>query len=242
LRLLVEDGSARRTPTASHPEPESLAAAFLPGFDPNPGLVLRVSYPPRFARATVLATVYRHWDWVAAQVLRQRSAPPAPGRSPLVTGTRLWFHGRKLTLFVLPQTRRRPRLVLNEDRLLCHTSRPRPSDVRRAVETWYRQHALELIGERVRVLAQGLTERTHSWRLRSQKSRWGSCTAEARLHFNWKLVMMPDFVVNYVVVHELAHLEELNHSSRFWQMVRHHCPYADTARRWLRRHGPELDW
>jgi predicted metal-dependent hydrolase len=238
LRLLsLGDG-----PAALHRTDHAPGVRLLPGFDPNPGLVLRVSYPPRFSRRTVLETVRGHWRWVSAQVARTRAQPPAPGRGPLITGARLWFRGSKLTLYVLPHSRRRTRWVLQNERLLCYTSRPGQADLRRDLEAWYRRRAQELIGERLRALAPGISSRPHRWRLRAQKSRWGSCSAGQGLNFNWKLVMMPDFALNYVVIHELAHLEVLDHSKRFWQLVGRHCPYADTARTWLRRHGAELEW
>lgn len=240
LRLLSTGGGAGCAVT-NRLEP-SAGLRLLPGFDPNPGLVLRVSYPPRFSRRRVMDEVLRNWPWVTAQVNRSRELPPPPGRGPLVTGARLWHRGRKLVLYVLPHLRRRPRWVLHEDRLLWYTSRPAQSDLRHDLERWYRQRARELIEERLRELAPAITPHPCPWRVRGQKSRWGSCSAGRSLSFNWKLVMMPDFAVNYIVVHELAHLQELNHSPCFWRLVRHHCPYAETARVWLRRHGPELDW
>ena len=76
--------------------------------------------------------------------------------------------------------------------------------------------------------------------LRDPRSRWGSCTAEGDLMFSWRLVMAPPAVLDYVVAHEVAHLAELNHSPRFWAVVRRLCPGVDAWRDWLRRNGASL--
>src|SRR5918997_213913 len=76
--------------------------------------------------------------------------------------------------------------------------------------------------------------------VRDTKSRWGSCSAGGHLSFSWRLVMAPPFVLDYLAAHEVAHLKELNHSHRFWRVVRDLCPGTDEAEGWLKRHGAEL--
>jgi hypothetical protein len=76
--------------------------------------------------------------------------------------------------------------------------------------------------------------------IRDQRSRWGSCSPSGTVSLNWRLVQMPPSVADYVIVHELVHLEQPNHSRRFWRRVRQACAWTDEARVWLRRHGPEL--
>jgi predicted metal-dependent hydrolase len=72
--------------------------------------------------------------------------------------------------------------------------------------------------------------------------RWGSCTAKGHISLNWKLIEQPDFVLDYVILHELVHTVELNHSKRFWEKLRKVCPRADEGRKWLRgkRLGEEI--
>ncbi len=71
-------------------------------------------------------------------------------------------------------------------------------------------------------------------------SRWGSCGSDGALCFCWRLILAPEAVLDYVVAHEVAHLEEANHGSRFWRLVQELCPGWKEARRWLRRHGATL--
>lgn len=76
--------------------------------------------------------------------------------------------------------------------------------------------------------------------IRSQKTRWGSCSRLKNLSFNWRLVMAPIEVIDYLIVHEMAHIEEMNHSASFWRLVEKACPDYKAHRRWLKEHGPAL--
>ena len=76
--------------------------------------------------------------------------------------------------------------------------------------------------------------------IRDQRSRWGSCSAGGDLSYSWRLILAPDYVLDYVAAHEVAHLRHLDHSPRFWRLVLTHCPNAARARNWLRLHGQEV--
>lgn len=76
--------------------------------------------------------------------------------------------------------------------------------------------------------------------IRSQRTRWGSCSAKGNLNFNCMLMLCPEEVIDYVVVHELCHRKEMNHSIRFWTLVEHWCPGYRDARKWLKKEGAAL--
>lgn len=76
--------------------------------------------------------------------------------------------------------------------------------------------------------------------IRDTRSRWGSCSSTGALSFSWRLVLAPPDVLDYLAAHEVAHLRELNHSDRFWSLLRELCPGTDAAERWLKRHGAGL--
>ncbi len=76
--------------------------------------------------------------------------------------------------------------------------------------------------------------------IRDQKTRWGSCSARGTLSFNWRLMLAPPAVLDYVVVHELCHLTHMNHSAAFWALVESVCPDYRIHRKWLKEHGQEL--
>ncbi len=76
--------------------------------------------------------------------------------------------------------------------------------------------------------------------VKDQRTLWGSCTPDGNLNFNWRLTMAPPAVLDYLVVHELAHRAQMNHSRRFWELVERLCPGHRTHRRWLRKNGNAL--
>ena len=100
--------------------------------------------------------------------------------------------------------------------------------------------ALKFIPERVEYYAELMGVSYGRITIREQKTRWGSCSCKGNLNFNWKLMLMPPEILDYVVVHELAHRKEMNHSRDFWDMVAGVMPEYKEYRKWLRDHGHEL--
>jgi predicted metal-dependent hydrolase len=109
-----------------------------------------------------------------------------------------------------------------------------------ALERWYRAEAARLINEKVAGLSSQMGTHCKRIVIRGQKTRWGSCSHKKNLSFNWKLIMAPEPVIEYVVIHELAHLKEMNHSKRFWELVAQHCQRWREYKKWLRQHEANL--
>jgi len=106
--------------------------------------------------------------------------------------------------------------------------------------SWYKQQARKIIVERVYHYARIADLSFASINITTAETRWGSCSSRKTLNFNWKLVMAPLAVIDYVVAHELAHLKELNHSKMFWETVRRMYPLYREYRTWLKRNGHTL--
>ncbi|MHB1570244.1 MAG: M48 family metallopeptidase, partial [Solirubrobacteraceae bacterium] len=109
-----------------------------------------------------------------------------------------------------------------------------------ALERWYRRAARAEITPRLdRACSQSATAYT-SLTIRGQRTRWASCSRSGAMSFNWRLLLAPEPVLDYVVWHEVCHLEVMDHSPRFWALLARHCPDCRTHAAWLRRHGSEL--
>ncbi len=108
------------------------------------------------------------------------------------------------------------------------------------VAAWLREESRRACVAGVARHAAALGLRPGRISLRDPRSRWGSCTASGDLMFSWRLIMAPTAVLDYVVAHEVAHLAEMNHSPRFWAVVKRLCPDYLVARDWLRRNGATL--
>ena len=99
-----------------------------------------------------------------------------------------------------------------------------------------RRDLTEAVARYTEKLGQGPTRIT----LRDTRSRWGSCTVRGELNFSWRLILAPPMVLDYLVAHEMGHLREMNHSTRFWTLVGSLCPHVDEAERWLKHNGATL--
>jgi len=121
-----------------------------------------------------------------------------------------------------------------------YVASPNEKYVKNYLTNWYKQQARKIILERVHLYAQRLGLTYNSVSLMSATTRWGSCSSQKNLNFNWKLVMAPLAAIDYVVAHELAHLVELNHSRAFWETVRKMFPIYREYRTWFKRHGHTL--
>jgi predicted metal-dependent hydrolase len=115
-----------------------------------------------------------------------------------------------------------------------------PEHRSRRLTDWLKAEAARDIERRCLVHAGNLGVGFRSISMRDQSTRWGSCSTSGKLNFNWRLVLAPPFVLDYVAAHEIAHLIEMNHSADFWDVVSRTLPTMERGREWLRVHGREL--
>lgn len=207
-------------------------------------MTLRVSHTRRTVRLTVPRTVGKreanafinqHMDWLKKQIL------DLPDSIPFHDGAIFPFRGQACQIefhtdhlaprkVVLTETETGPVLLVNNV----------DNDGERRVELWLRKQARKQLKEAAVYHGDNLQLAFQKITVRDQTTRWGSCSSNGTLSFSWRLIMAPDFVLNYVAAHEVAHLGEMNHSSRFWELVKHTMPEFDRARIWLRENGGEL--
>lgn len=109
--------------------------------------------------------------------------------------------------------------------------------IREVITDWYRKYAGETLHKKVAYYSNIMHADYGRITVREQKTRWGSCSGRGNLNFNWKLMMMPEAVIDYVVIHELAHRKHMNHSSAFWREVEKVLPDYRERRAWLKKNG-----
>lgn len=111
---------------------------------------------------------------------------------------------------------------------------------RRNIVNWYKQQTKKLLDNKVPFFGKKLSISYGKVRIRSQKFRWGSCSKEGNLNFNLLLSTLPINIIDYIIIHELFHLVEFNHSDRFWKLVEHAFPTYKDCRTWLKNNGAYL--
>ncbi|MBF0138229.1 MAG: M48 family metallopeptidase [Magnetococcus sp. DMHC-1] len=108
-----------------------------------------------------------------------------------------------------------------------------PNQLEAALEQWYRQRARHELNQRLEHWAKIVQVSVSGLSIRGPRTRWGSCSARGRINLNWRLLWLPEELVDYVLVHELCHRHQMNHSPAFWSLVQHHVPDWQRRRRQL---------
>lgn len=196
---------------------------------------LRVGAPQGAALRDIEALIRQHGDWVLDKLAAWRERPAAT-RFAVVDGAVLELLGIPTVLRLMPATRASARFSAGEIRLAM----PDSADPARLLEAALREKARALFAERLAHFAPRLGVAAPPLRLSSARTRWGSCSARGNIALNWRLLLLPPAIVDYVVCHELAHLKEMNHSPRFWSVVAQLCPDWRARRLELRHLGRQL--
>jgi predicted metal-dependent hydrolase len=193
---------------------------------------------PPFLRGVNPERVLREMEgWILRTMDRmQHRARTAPAQ-PVGAGSVISFLGRSLTVRVGDTDRKRVTVSLEGEELWVVHPGGAKVDIAGAVRRWCLAQAKTIIPRRVVELNSRWNLPCSSVVVRNQKTRWGSCSRKGTLSLNWRLVLIPPEVMDYLIFHELAHLREMNHSPRFWKVVASLCPAYAESERWLRKHG-----
>jgi predicted metal-dependent hydrolase len=196
----------------------------------EPDASVEVVLPARAPQREAALAIKELRPWIErrvadARAARARLAPP-PGTVP--------FLGAPLHL--RPQ-QDRTRAHRKGDALLVPQD---PVKQQHALERWYRTQARARIAPRLDAAAEALGRPYTKLTIRNQRTRWGSCSTTGAMSFNWRLLLAPEAVLDYVIWHEACHLVVMDHSTRFWALVEHHVPAYREPRRWLRQNGAAL--
>jgi predicted metal-dependent hydrolase len=192
-----------------------------------------VTLPRGASKESLAQALTRHRAWIEAKVAERQAA-----------WTRLqkgeaYFLGQPFRLTAVPGVQGAVSLKGDELRV----PQPDPADLWFRLQLWYREQALGLLQERVSHFGAHMALKPGPVVLKGWKRRWGECHPDGTLKFNWRLIMCPPAVIDYVVVHELAHLKVPGHNPRFWGQVAKVLPDYAVRRRWLNREGaPFLLW
>jgi predicted metal-dependent hydrolase len=196
--------------------------------------------PLRMKEADIRRFIEEKKNWIKrkqAQALEDAVQP-----RQFVDGEKFLYLGKEVTLRIVPAEGSRwedgkPALVMGRVFKLTKAVQPQAKSV---FEAWYKKQARKVLTERVGYFAQKHGFKVGKIRISSARTRWGSYSSKGTLSFTWRLVMAPQEIVDYVVVHELCHLREMNHSKAFWALVEDILPDYKERRKWLKNHGKFL--
>ncbi len=185
----------------------------------------------------VEALVTKKTRWILKKLLFQRDRRP-PKPKEYVSGESFSYLGGNYRLKV--ESGPFEYVTLKSGKLTVHVpSRVRKRDryIRNALVGWYREHALNMLQDKVARYSKVVGVVPSSVGIKTFKSRWGSCSSNGHIQFNWKIIIAPNPIVDYVVVHELCHLRHHNHSPDFWKCVEWVLADYRERKDWLRANG-----
>lgn len=204
---------------------------------------LHIAAPQRMTIAEIENAIRRKTNWIISK-LQQR----LQGSAHRLHKATEWRDGATLPYLGLPLTLRLRQsteicIIHDEDNAALIVSLPATStmaELRTATLKWLQSRALEVFSARMRHYATVLGVNYRQLGLSAARTRWGSCTPQGAIRLNWRLIYLPEALIDYVVAHELAHRHEMNHSARFWAKVESVYPDYRAARIELRKLGAEI--
>ena len=193
---------------------------------------LIVRAPLRATRKQIEYLVEQKAGWIKSkqELVSANFARFAP--KEYIDGEEFWFLGKSYRLAIVNNSDQPLRLAGK-----FYLSRAALAHAERVFIGWYTAQAKLVIAERVQAYAANQGYKVHQVKITHAQARWGSCSPNGSLNFSWRLVMAPMRVIDYVVVHELVHLNEKNHSGRFWDQVKAILPDYAQQVRWLKSNG-----
>ena len=197
------------------------------------GDLVKVRVPKSLSDSRIRDLISRRTVWIRAK-LKEQSEQPVPKPREYVSGEAFPYLGKNYRLKVI--TGQNPSIKLKHGYLVATVpaGKPRQKAVRGLIENWYQSHAGIRLREKTERLAKIVGVSPSSVSVKSYKSRWGSCSGQGDISYNWQIILAPHRIVDYVVVHELCHLLEHNHSPRYWQHVERYVPDWKDCRDWLK--------
>jgi predicted metal-dependent hydrolase len=193
-----------------------------------------LTMPPRGSLREAKEFAQKHGGWIAARLDR------LPQAVPFTDGTMLPLRGVAHRIVHRPGLRGTVWVETAADGqpLLCVAGEA--PHVGRRVGDFLRREALRDLDVASRKAAEQFGVSIKRISVRDQSSRWGSCSTTGVLSYSWRLILAPPFVLDYLAVHEVAHLIEMNHSAKFWRLVKRVCAESERAKAWLDAHGTDL--
>lgn len=212
------------------------------------GAKIEVVAPPQVPERKIHDFVYAQRDWISAAVEKMQShresiakLAPASYRD----GAKIPFKGDNFPLIIKPSALRRIKIEFAEENgFIAHSPDSAVAGhselIRAALIKWMKEQARAEGHRYITLHADKHRLTPRSLRIKTQKSRWGSCGVNNDINLNWLLIIAPPSVMEYVVVHELCHIRHRNHSRDFWELVADHLPDYRQRRGWLKQHGQSL--
>jgi predicted metal-dependent hydrolase len=180
--------------------------------------------------------------WIIKKLLDFKDFGYTPVNREFADGESFMHLGRNYILqLFLNSSLAKLTVKLSDGIILIHTPTKDPVILKKLMERWYRKEAEKVILKRIEYYKPKFRIGPEKIKIKEQKKRWGSCSPQGSIYFNWRIIMAPPLVIDYVIVHEMSHLIHRNHSLHFWKQVGSILPDYKVRKKWLKDHGVRMD-
>ncbi|EPR12929.1 M48 family metallopeptidase [Ruminiclostridium papyrosolvens] len=207
----------------------------------NTGQVI-VSCPLQTPFVYIEKLLFEKERWIVQKLDEIREKPSAIIKKSFNNGDLFYYLGKPYKLKLVENNiTQKPKVRFEEELMVLEISETEDKDkIKSFLKNWYKSKAGELLVERIRIYSSLIGLSPKKVAIKEQKTRWGSCSSKGNINLNWKLIMSPLPVLDYVVIHELCHMKEMNHSGNFWGLVEAVMPDYKVYRKWLKENGCNL--
>lgn len=204
---------------------------------------LRISAPKNVSMKQLQELLLSKQEWILKHWLAKQDTRKRPVR--YIDGEHFLYRGNNVVLKIKKHPHKMMRVFLEGQVLevclpLDLLDQYCAPNIQSALLSWYKAQARRVLQDKLDNQAKRMQVTFQTFRLKDQKTSWGSCSSKGNLNLNWRIIMAPDAAIDYIIIHELAHLTHLNHSGQFWQRVATFMPDYKHWRKWFKDHGQEL--
>ncbi|MFZ3590343.1 M48 family metallopeptidase [Bacillus sp. DJP31] len=208
----------------------------------EPPNIVSVVAPTGTTDEKVSAYVKKKADWIVQKIFLFKDMEYRKIHRQLVNGESLLYLGRNYTLQLIDDfSLKKPIVSLFQGKFYIKTPTRDVQLLQKVMVDWYKQKALQRITERSNYYQHYFKRKPTAVKVKEQQKRWGSCTTNNELLFNWRSIMAPSYILDYIIVHEMCHLYYMNHSQEFWDLLNTIMPDYEQRKEWLKNNGVKLD-
>jgi predicted metal-dependent hydrolase len=208
----------------------------------EPAEKILVLSPMGLSADYIIEKVLSKGEWILKKLSSFKDCLPLPSKKQFVAGELFLYLGKEHKLqILLNRNIVRPKVELIQNDIFIFSPLKEQEILREALKKWMRKEANRIIPTKVDYFKRILMTEPSKIKIKEQKRRWGSCSSKGNIYFNWRIIMAPDKVIDYIVVHEIAHLTYRNHSPIFYKLVESIMPDYKTRKKWLKDFGIMMD-
>ena len=201
---------------------------------------LIIKAPKVVSKESLNELIQRKQNWIRERATMNFEEQNLRNRE-FIDNEKFFFRGKEYALSVIAGREGTVKIV--ESRLVVTFIDQKPVNreaIKTLLEGWYLRESIKYLKTRTSELAKKMKVQPSGMTVKNYISRWGSCTVHNKISYNWRIIMAPDYIIDYLVIHELSHITEPNHSKNFWERVAKYCEGFQTKRKWLRENGHRL--